>query len=693
MRACLTVFTSLLIVAILSVAAWTNRKPEGPRLYLDDDFYWAISDIDSSVEDAQKLDYKPLGKLAYKNIKKVAGNVGNYVWLKVDFELPPELKDDDLSMVIPYLHFAEELYLNGEYIDDYGIMGEPDDPDIQEAGLMAHLFDFPYKFLNQEGSNTVLIKVFALGNASIIPGVFVSLREEAWRVTDIMTFWRTRIYIFLEGCMLCVCIFFLMIFIAHKKDRLYLYISLLNLFSMLFFSGFFGGDLPWVGFHGGFTYLWFFKITKCVSFFALEYLFSLFIFDFLRMKHNLAERIIRALYVVGSAGVCIIAPTYYSLIQISHVVIWFSLIDVIISLTILFRGLRKPEKRERSGMMLTAIAPFLLCIFADFIIKTFFKNITLPYFSIFGWQISIIIFFLYFASSYNRIAERLEYLNHELRNEVEHQTKKLKEANDNLEHEMEATSRDMKMAAIVQQKFFHKPDVAFKDWDIAVWYEPLSLVSGDLFNFYYKDNDLYGISLFDASGHGVAASLVTMLSENIIRQDYENAYNNKDSLGTTLTTINKNLIQAKGDIDNFLTGILLSFKNEPDGAVDISIANAGHPRPFIYRNTDDTVKELTLPSDDYVFGPVGISGMEYDYLDYSFHMEKDDILILYTDGLTETMNRKREEFGKANIKALVHKNSRKSAQEIINIFISSIDSFASGASHSDDITAIVLKRK
>ena len=693
MRARLALFTSVLIIGFLILISYSNKKPAGPRIYLDDNFYWAMSDIDSTIEDAQKLDYQPLGKLAYKNLRKRIGNKGDYVWLKVDFELIPELKGDDLSMLIPYLHFAEDLYLNGEYIDSYGIMGEPNSPKIQEAGLIAHLFDFPQKFINQEGTNTVHIKLFALGNASVTPGVFVSLREDAWRTSDIITFWRTRIYIFLEGCMLCVCVFFLMIFIAHKKDRIYFYISLLNLFSMIFFSGFFGGDLPWVGFHGGISYTWFFKITKCVAFFALEYLFSLLIFDFLRMKHNLAERIIRGLYVIGSAGVCFFAPTYHALIQISHIVIWFSLIDVSISLTILFRGLRIPEKRERARMMLTALAPFLLCVNADFIIKTFFNNITLPYFSMFGWQISIIIFFLYFSSSYSRIAERLEYLNSELKNEVEEQTRKLQQANLDLEHEMEVASTDMKMAAIVQQKFFHKPDIDFKDWDIAVWYEPLSLVSGDLFNFYYNDNDLYGISLFDASGHGVAASLVTMLSENIIRQVYEDSHNNNEALGLTLRKINHNLIQAKGDIDNFLTGILLSFKNQSDGSASISIANAGHPRPFIYRAAQDTVNEVTLPSDDYVFGPVGIDGMEFDYLDYDFKMESHDILILYTDGLTETMNLKREEFGKSNIQALLHKNSRKSAQEILDIFVSSINKFSSGANRSDDITAIVLKRK
>ena len=694
MRARLLFFTSLLIVAILTFLAYSSAKPADTRIYLDDNFYWALGDIDDQIEDAPNRTYQKLEKIGYKNLRRIPeiGNDGKYVWLRTEFELPDELKGDDLSMLIPYLHFAEELYLNGEYIDDYGVMGSPEDPDIQEAGLMAHLFDFPEKFINQEGKNTVYIKVFALGNGSITKGIFVGFRQDAWRTSDIMTFWRTRVYIYLEGCMLCVCIFFLMIFIAYKKDRIYFYISLLNFFSMLFFSGFFGGDLPWVGFHGGIPYTWFFKITKCVSFFALEYLFSLLIFDFLKMKHNTAERIIRALYVIVSAGICLFAPTYHSLITISHVIIWFSLVDVTIALGILFHSLKVPEKRENAKLLLTALAPFLLCVNTDFVIKTFFNNITIPYFSMFGWQISIIIFFLHFSSSYSSLAQRLEYLNKELQSEVELQTQKLQEAKINLEHEMEVASTDMRMAAIVQQKFFHAPDVSFKDWEIAVCYEPLSLVSGDLFNFYYDKEKLYGISLFDASGHGVAASLVTMLSENVIRKIYEDSYKNKQPLGQVLTKINENIIQAKGDIDNFLTGILLGFKNKGE-STEVSFAIAGHPRPFLYRFKDDTVNEIDFPSDDYIFGPVGIGGMEYDYRDFAVKMNSGDILVLYTDGLTETMNTEREEFGKSNIQALLHKNSRKTSQQILDVFISEINKFSKGAGRSDDITAIVLKRK
>ena len=685
----------LLVLLSLFITSCSNRE-KGPRKYLDNDFYWALGAYEDEIEDAPKYTYQKLEKLAYKNLLRLpgVGNDGKYVWLRVQFTIPDELKNDDLSMLIPYLHFAEELYLNGEYIDDYGIMGEgPDDPAIQEAGLMAHLFDFPEKFLNQDGINTVYIKVFALGNGSITPGVFISLRDDAWATSDIMTFWRSRIYIFLEGFMLCVCIFFLMIFIAYKKDRIYFYLSFLSLLSMLFFSGFFGGDLPWVGFHGGISYINFFKITKCICFFGLEYTFSLFIFDFLQMKHTLAERIIRCVWLATVVICVIVAPNYHSLINISHIVIWFSLADVSIAIGIIFINLFKSEKRENARLLLIAMAPFLLSVNVDFVIKTFFNNITLPYFSMFGWEISVIICFLYFSTRYNRIAQRLEYLNKNLKDEVEVQTNKLVDTNRKLEHERDIANKDMHMAALVQQKFFHAPDVKFKNWDYAVCYEPLSDVSGDLFNFYYDDNKLNGISIFDASGHGVAASLVTMLAENVIRHVYNENLKNHKRLSEVLEDLNKNLIEAKGDVDNFLTGILLNINEKKNGDCTINIADAAHPYPLLYRKELNQVVEIQPPAGLEAYGPIGIADIETRYTDFSFDMKKGDILVLFTDGLPETMNELRKEFGKEGIGRVLNEHNKKSAQIILQSLLASLEDHAHQELMTDDVTVIILKRK
>lgn len=686
-------FIVSIISIFLSVLSSCAGKDDNPRIYITD-FSWALTTEESDVEEAETLEFQKLPKLAYKNIRKLVGYSGEYVWLKTTFTLTDELKGDDLSMFVPYIHYAEELYLNGYYIDDYGQMeGGPESSTIQEAGFMAHLFDFPESFINQEGENTVLIKLFSLGNGSICGNIFVSLREDAWSTSDKFTFWHSRIYVFLEGIMLCVSIFFLMIFIAYRKERIYIYFSLLNLLSFIFFSTLFAGDLPWVGFHGGIPYFWFFKLAKCATFFGLEYLFSLFIFDYLEMKHSLSERIIRGMYLFASVALCVTAPTYYDLINISHFIIWLSVIDIQIAIGMIIINLHKSVKREKARLLLIILSPFLITVNIDFVLKTFANNIEAPYYSLYGWVGTVLIFFLYFSFDYQKISQRLEYLNTELKNEVSDQTRQLKEANDNLEHEMEIASEDMHMAAIVQQKFFDIPKVEFKNWDFAVCYDPLSQVSGDLFNFFYDNDVLHGISLFDASGHGVAASLITMLSENIIRQIYLNEYKKEPSLGKILTKINTNFIEAKGQVDNFLTGILLGIKDKKDGTSRVSIANAGHPRPFIYKSKEDMVMELQPPNSDYIFGPIGISGMEPDYMEFDIQMQSGDIMILYTDGLTETVNIHREDFGKSSVQSILQRNHSKSAQEILNILIKKLNEHSTGAPRSDDITAIIIKRK
>ena len=681
------------IISILLAFVTSCNDGDDPRLYLTD-FYWAPTTEESDISEAENLVFQKIPKLEYKNIRKLVGASGEYVWIKTTFTLPDELKGDDLSMLVPYIHFAEELYLNGKYIDDYGIMeGGANSSEIQEAGFMAHLFDFPEDFINQEGENTVLIKLFSLGSGSICGKIFVGFRQDAWSTSDKLTFWHSRIYIFLEGIMLCVSIFFLMIFFAYRKERIYIYFSLLNLLSFIFFSTLFAGDLPWVGFHGGINYFWFFKLAKCATFFGLEYLFSLFIFDYLEMKHTLAERIVRGMYLFAAVILCVTAPTYYDLLNISHFIIWLSVIDIQLAIGMILINLRKSVKREKARLLLITLTPFLITVNVDFIIKTFANNIELPYYSMYGWIGTVMIFFLSFTSDYQKISKRLEYLNTELKNEVGEQTRQLKEANESLEHEMEIASEDMHMAAIVQQKFFYVPDIEFENWDYAVCYEPLSQVSGDLFNFFYDDNKLNGVSLFDASGHGVAASLITMLSENIIRQVYIDQYQTTESLGQILTNINTSLIDAKGEVDNFLTGILLKITDNDDGTSKINIANAGHPRPFIYKSQEDMVMELQPPNDDYVFGPIGINGIEHNYLDYELQMQSGDVLILYTDGLTETMNIHREDFGKSSVQALLQRNNKKSAKDIMNIIMRKLNEHASGATRSDDITAIIIKRK
>lgn len=672
-----------------------GEKEEPPRIYLDDSFYWALTDAASEPEDADKLNFQHLDNMGYKNLMDLVGIDGKYIWLKAEFELIPELKDDDLSMVIPYLHYADILYLNGKYVDDYGVMGDsPDDPVNQEAGYVAHLFDFPELYLNQEGKNTILIKVQCLGHATITDGVFIGLRQDGWRTSDNMTFWRSRFYIFFEGVMLLCGLFFLMLYFIYKRDVSYRRFGLLNIFTALFFSVFFITDLPWAGFHGGVPFFYYVKFAKSICFFCMAFVFSMFICSFIEKKLSPLETAIQYLSFIISTVMVLLAPDYLWLVKRTLLLIPISCFGLFVSIGYAIAAIKKTESKQQTKVRFIVGAVFFLIVVMgiDVIIKGAFRNIKMPFISIFGWTGVIIIIFIYFCIDYSKIANRLEYLNHSLEDEIKLQTKQLTDVNGRLEHDREKSLKDMRMAAIVQKKYFHAPEHPLKNWDFAVRYEPLSLVSGDLYNFYHDGEVLNGISLFDASGHGVAASLVTMLAENIIQQTYNELIREGESVANALKLINERFIEAKGEIDNYLTGLLLNMKENDDGSCSVTMSNAGHPYPLFYNAKNDEIEEMLPTADMPYTGPVGLSGLNVEYSEMTFTMNKGDILFLYTDGITEMQNREKRDFGIEEIQSILEKNSSDGAEEIARKLMKGLEDFIKDTPRTDDVSIIILKR-
>ena len=687
------VFAVIFLVCSLFMLSSCEKEEEPPRIYLDDNFYWTLTDAFSEPEDAENLEFERLDNMGYKNLMDLVGIEGKYVWLKAEFELIPELKDDDLSMVIPYLHYADILYLNGKYIDDYGVMGEsPEDPVNQEAGYVAHLFDFPELYLNQEGKNTILIKVQCLGHATITDGVFIGLRQDGWRTSDNMTFWRSRFYMFFEGMMLLCGLFFILLYFLFAKEPSYRRFGFLNLLTALFFSIFFITDLPWAGFHGGIPFFYYVKFAKSICFFAMALVFSMFICSFIEYKLTQFEIAVQALSFIISTAMVLYAPNYIWLVKKTLVLIPVSCFGFFCSIGYTIASLKKPKVQIKARFVLAGIIFLATVMGLDIIIKGAFRNIKMPFISIFGWAGVIIIFFVYFCRDYSKIARRLEYLNKGLEDEIKLQTKQLTDVNGRLEHDRAKAIKDMRMAAIVQKKYFHAPEHNLKNWDFAVRYEPLSLVSGDLYNFYNNGEKLNGISLFDASGHGVAASLVTMLAENIIQQTYNELLENGESVANGLKLINERFIEAKGEIENYLTGLLLSMEDHADGSCTVTMANAGHPYPLYYNAETKEVEEMLPTADMPYTGPVGLSGLQVEYSQMSFRVKKGDILFLYTDGITEMQNRERLDFGIDPIKKVLEKNSMGSAEEIAIKLMKAMEDFIKDTPRTDDVSVIILKR-
>ena len=362
--------------------------------------------------------------------------------------------------------------------------------------------------------------------------------------------------------MLLCGLFFLMLYFVFKHEVSYRLFGVLNFLTAFFFSIFFINDLPWAGFHGGINFLWYVKFAKCICFFAMEFVFSMFICSFIRRKLKAFELAIQYLSFIISTAIVIVSPDYLWLISRTMLLFCISSLGLVCSIVYTVKGSINSAEKTKARFTLSALIFLIVSMLVDFTIKGVLRNIKLPFLSIFGWTGVIIIFFVYFCLDYSKVARRLEYLNQGLEKEIKLQIRKLIKANERLERDKAVSIKDMRMAAIVQYKFFHAPPHKLRNRDFSVRYEPLSIVSGDLYNFYHEEDLLNGVSLFDASGHGVAASLVTMLAENIIQQTYRESLSSGISVADTLTMINERFIAAKSDIENYLTGLLLVLTSD-----------------------------------------------------------------------------------------------------------------------------------
>lgn len=494
--------------------------------------------------------------------------------------------------------------------------------------------------------------------------------------------------------MLLCGVFFFMLFFVYKPRPSFRRFAILNFLTAFFFSVFFITDLPWAGFHGGVPFFYYVKFAKSICFFAMAFSFSMFICAYIEKELKPYETAIQYLSFIVSTAIVILAPDYLWLVRKTLILIPISCCGLLISIGYAVVAVIKgTDEQKSSARVLLSAVIFLICVMGiDILIKGAFRNIKIPFISIFGWTGVIIIFFVHFCVVFSRMSGRLEYLNKSLEDEIKLQTKQLTDVNGKLEHDREKSLKDMRMAAIVQKAYFHAPERSLKNWDFSVRYEPLSLVSGDLFNFYLDGDELNGVSLFDASGHGVAASLVTMLAENVIQQTYNELLENGVGVATGMKLINERFIEAKGEIENYLTGILLSMRENHDGSCTVTMANAGHPYPLFYNAQNNEVEEM-LPSADMPYtGPVGLSGFGVEYSEMSFTMNKGDILFLYTDGITEMQNREKMDFGIEPIMKLLKKNKEESAEGITKKLMESMEDFIKGNPRTDDVSVIVLKR-
>ena len=253
------------------------------------------------------------------------------------------------------------------------------------------------------------------------------------------------------------------------------------------------------------------------------------------------------------------------------------------------------------------------------------------------------------------------------------------------EHEYkENIENELRLAQVVQQSFFKHKENIYEDWAVSYYNKPMAGVSGDFLDIYNSADKLSGIGIFDVSGHGIASGLVTMLVKNIIFQEFNNGH--KDKLKSIVDRINIRYTKEKGNIENYLTGILARITGNT-----IEFVNAGHSMPIYYNAKNDSADYVK--DDNTSFGAIGLPDIPTNFISHTVQMSRGDELIFFTDGATEASNINGEDFGKERLLKSIYRNADRPLTTQINCIISDILTFVGNEQQKDDITIVILKKK
>jgi len=202
-------------------------------------------------------------------------------------------------------------------------------------------------------------------------------------------------------------------------------------------------------------------------------------------------------------------------------------------------------------------------------------------------------------------------------------------------------------------------------------------VGGDLYDFFAIDDDHLCFLVGDVSDKGVPAALFMAIVKTLIRSAAER---NPDP-GTILDKANNEL--CRDNEESMFVSLFLGILNRRTG--EVSFGNGGHNPPYLVRG-DGRVESVAMEK-GLVLGLMEDRG----YQTRQLTLQPGDGILLYTDGVTEAMNVRNEEFGEERLAGLLQVDSGVIAEQLDERVVDAVRNFAIGAPQSDDLTVMFLR--
>lgn len=245
------------------------------------------------------------------------------------------------------------------------------------------------------------------------------------------------------------------------------------------------------------------------------------------------------------------------------------------------------------------------------------------------------------------------------------------------EQALKLMQEEMKLAYKIQMDLLPKEPPRFQGYDIAGISIPAKTVGGDYFDFLHLSDETMAFCLGDVSGKGMPAALLMATLQATLRGQIMIDPSPKSCLTRT-----NSLIFRSTDADKFATlfyGMLNRHSHE------LTYGNAGHNYPLFLKPGAQPVR---LETGGLVLGCLE----DFSYVEGTLRLDPGDSLLVYSDGITESVNADDEEFGEPRLTGLFSECASDGSRQVIDRIVSAVRAHAGESSQRDDMTLLVIKR-
>jgi sigma-B regulation protein RsbU (phosphoserine phosphatase) len=250
---------------------------------------------------------------------------------------------------------------------------------------------------------------------------------------------------------------------------------------------------------------------------------------------------------------------------------------------------------------------------------------------------------------------------------------------------IEEERHEMEIARQIQLSLLPSVPLQMNDVLVAGYCLPAVHVGGDYFDYFATEEGV-DIVIADVSGHSVGAALIMAETRSTLKMGADwmakGAATLRNGARRTLSVLNDLLFDDLNRASFFISMFYLSYQSDTRR---IRYANAGHNRPLLLRRGERSCVELD--ADGLILGVK--KGVTFE--EKVLSLNEGDMLLLYTDGLTEAQNRQGEFFGESRLCELIVGHAQSSPQELIRIIVDELGAFRQSHSFDDDISLVVLK--